>query len=305
MIAREQAVAVSVLSWLAVATVGGGDRQVFKAGVELVQVSATVTDGMGRLVTGLGREDLVVSEDGIEQHVTLFSSERMPASLGILVDISDSMLGRRLGDASHAVDRFLLDLLDPGDEAFLLVFNHEPRVLARWTSPPRGLGHRLDDAKAFGGTAIYDALLATVPLLGARRHQRCGLVVISDGADTASDHSLQDVLRAFVGTDAFVYALAIDDPAGAAIASRFSPETLNEIAGQGGGYVEVIRQSSDLLGATERIATELNNQYTLAYLPPHPGDGKYHSIRVRARNDEYKVRARRGYIATPRSRPGS
>ena len=276
--------------------------QVFRADVELVQVSATVTDKAGRLVTGLGRDDLAVYEDGVEQPIALFSKERMPASLGILVDISDSMFGQRLADAARAVDRFVLDLLDGGDEAFLLLFNHEPRILARWTSPPRGLANRLADVHAFGGTAIYDAIVTSVPLLASRRHQRCGLVVISDGTDTASDRSLQDALRALGGTDAFVYAIAINDQPAVAIARQFSPEALNEITGLSGGYTELINRSSDLMAATERIATELNHQYTLAYRPPHPGDGQYHSIRVRAPNGEYVVRARRGYVATPRAR---
>ncbi len=273
--------------------------QVFRSGVELVQVSVTVTDSSGRLVTGLGKDDFSVFDDGTQQPIALFSRERMPASLGILVDISDSMYGRRIADAGRAIDRFVLDLLAPNDEAFLVSFNHEPRILARWTSPPRGLAHRLDAVKAFGGTAIYDAIFTAMPLLKARRNQRCGMVVISDGNDTASDHTLQDALRALTDTDAFFYAIAIDDPSGFAIASRFSPQPLNELTGQSGGYTEVVHQSADLGGATERIADELNHQYTIGYRAPHPGDGKVHSIRVRARNADLRVRARRGYVAAP------
>ncbi len=293
--------ALSVL--VAAIPVSASRGQVYRSGVELVQVSVTVTDQAGRLVTGLGKDDLSVFDDGVQQPIARFSRERMPASLGILVDISDSMFGRRLADAGRAIDRFVLDLLDPGDEAFLVLFNHDPRILARWTSPPKRLAHRLDGVKAFGGTAIYDAIFTAMPLLKARRNQRCGMVVISDGNDTASDHTLQDALRALTDTEAFFYAIAIDDPSGFAITSRFSPEPLNELTGQSGGYTEVVHQSGDLTGATERIADELNHQYTIGYRAPHPGDGKVHSIRVRARNPEYRVRARRGDVAGPVGAP--
>ena len=109
---------------------------------------------------------------------------------------------------------------------------------------------------------------------------------ISDGNDTGSDASLQDTLRRINQTDAFVYAIALDDPGGAAINRRFSPEALNDIAGQTGGYTEVIHDPSDLTAAAERIANELNHQYTIAYAPPRPPDGQYHGIRVQDQRSE-------------------
>jgi Ca-activated chloride channel family protein len=273
--------------------------QVFRTQIQLVQVTVTVTDKNGRLVTTLGRDDFTIREDGVDQPVALMSRDRLPVSLGILVDISDSMFGKRMADARGALDRFVLKLLAPEDEAFLMVFNHEPQLVAGWTFPPPGLAHKLDDVKPFGGTALYDTLVAAIPLFSSRRNQRCGLVIISDGSDTASDHSLYDAVRALVPTDAFVYAIAIDEPSGPAIARRFSPQALNDITGPTGGYTELIGTSADLSGATERIANELNHQYTLGYIPAHIADGKYHSIRVHVREEGYLVRARRGYVDTP------
>jgi Ca-activated chloride channel homolog len=278
-------------------------RQVFKSGVDLVIVQATVKDRDGRLVSGLGIDDFRIFEDGVEQRVLQFTGERVPISLGIAVDVSDSMFGVRIADARRAIDRFVLSLLDEGDEAFLMVFNHTPLIKAPWTRPPTALAGRLDSVKPFGGTAIYDALVKAVPMFDKRRHERCGLVVISDGADTASDTRLQDALRRVNYSDAFVYAIALDAPSGPAINRGFSPEALNEITSQSGGYTEVIHDSSELAAATERIATELNHQYTLAYAPARPPDGQYHTIRVRTRVDTYTVRSRRGFTHV-RRQPG-
>jgi VWFA-related protein len=271
--------------------------QVYRQAIDLVVVTATVTDRDGRPVLGLGRQDFSVFEDGVEQPIAQFTGERVPISLGILVDVSDSMFGERMADARRAIDRFVLDLLEPGDESFLMVFNHAPELVEGWTRPPRELAGRLDGVKPFGGTALYDALLRAAPLFEQRRHQRCGLVIVSDGEDTASDVRLQDALPALGRSDAFVYAIAIDAPAGPAINRRFSPDALRAITGQNGGYTAVIHATPDLAEATARIANELNHQYTLGFSAPHGADGRYHLLRVRTRDTALVARSRRGFYA--------
>jgi VWFA-related protein len=268
--------------------------QAYRSGVDLVVVAATVLDRDGRLVAGLAQADFGIFEDGVEQRILQFSGERVPVSLGLSVDVSDSMYGARIAAARNTIDRFATTLLDEGDEAFLMAFNHAPMFRTAWMRP-RALAGRLDSVVPSGGTAIFDAVIKAASMFDTRRYQRCGLVVISDGNDTASDASLQDTLRRMNQTDAFVYGIAIDAPVGAAINRGFSPEALNEIAGQTGGYTEVVRDPSELTSAAERIAYELNHQYTLAYAPPRAPDGQYHSIRVRTRDGRQTVRSRRGY----------
>jgi VWFA-related protein len=268
--------------------------QAYRSGVDLVVVTATVLDADGRLVPGLNQGDFHVFDEGVEQRILQFNAERVPVSLGLAVDVSDSMIGARIAAARKAIDRFVLSLLDEGDEAFLMVFNHAPTVKAPWTRP-RSLSGRLDRVTPSGGTAIFDAVVKAAAMFDTRRFQRCGLVVISDGNDTGSDASLQDTLRRVNQTDAFVYAIALDAPGGAAINRPFSPEALNDIAGQTGGYTEVIHDPSELTAAAERIANELNHQYTIAYAPPRAPDGQYHGIRVRVNDSALTVRSRRGY----------
>lgn len=270
--------------------------QRFRATIDTVQVSVTVTDANGRLVTGLSRDDFEIFEDGASQPITVFTDERVSLSLGVLLDSSDSMRGQRIADARDAVDRFVSMLLERDDEAFIAAFNHKPRLIGGWVRPPAVLAGTLEELFASGSTALYDALAASAPLFGNRANPRAALVVISDGVDTASDVSLRqavDIVRRF---EPLVYAIAIDSEQ-AVPSARVNPESLREITSTSGGYTEVVRTSADLGPATERIANELNKQYTLGYVPSKPADGTWRGIRVRVRNREYFTRARRGYYA--------
>src|SRR5262249_49894935 len=132
------------------------------------------------------------------QTITQFSDARAPVSLGVLLDISDSMVGQPIADARRALDRFVGDLLDPDDEAFASIFNHTSKVLASWTRPPSSLRGALDGVHPNGSTAIYDAIASVAPMFTSRRHARAALVLLTDGADTASDLTLikaRDVLQ--------------------------------------------------------------------------------------------------------------
>ena len=270
------------------------DNRPFKSGVEIISIAATVTDAEGHLVTGLPRDVFEVFEDGERQDVTQFTNERVPLGLGLLLDISDSMFGKRIKDARAAVERFLFDLLDPSDEFFVFAFNHKARPLTGWTQLRAEVQRALAGVQPSGGTAIYDAILEALPLIAKRNRQRAAILVISDGADTASNAAQRDVAAALLRSDAFVYAIAIDSPERQAINTRVNVETLRQITADSGGRTEVVHNSEDLTDATARIAQELNSQYVLGYSSTHPSDGRFHSIRVRASG--YRVAARRGYV---------
>jgi VWFA-related protein len=277
----------------------------FQSGVDLISVTATVIDKSGRLVTGLPADAFELFEEGERQTISQFTNERVPVSLAVLLDVSDSMFGQRLVDARSAVERFLFELLDEDDEFSVVAFNHQPRALTRWTQAPDVVRDAMATLKPFGSTALYDAVLTALPMMNTRTKQRASLLIISDGADTASDAAMREVRAALIRSDAFVYAIAVDPPAKRAINETVNVGALNEITGGSGGNTELVHQTSDLVTATARIAEELNSQYVLGYYSPLPLDGGYRSIRLRSTNPEYRVRARRGYIATPRTkRPG-
>ena len=274
--------------------------QSFRSRIDIVQVTVTVSDADGRLITGLTKDDFQIFEDGNRQDITQFTDARVPVSLGVLLDASDSMRGQPIVDARDAVDRFVGDLLLGEDEALVATFNHLPRLAAPWTMPPSKTKDSLASLKPSGGTAIYDALASTSKLFEHRNHVRAAMVVISDGADTASDHSLLQALEDIRRSDALVYAIAIDS-VDARESTRVNPEALREITSLTGGYTEVVRTAADLGPATARIADELNKQYTIGYASSRPPDGSWRSIRVRVTNSKYFARARRGYYALPPS----
>jgi VWFA-related protein len=268
----------------------------FRSRITTIPVTVTVTDSTGRIITGLTRDDFEVYEDGRREPITQFTDERVPVSLGVVIDSSDSMRGEAIVDARSAIGRFVGDLLEQEDEAFVGTFNHAPRTVTPWRKPPASLITALDNTRPTGGTAMYDAMVAFAPLFEQRSNTRAAMVVVSDGADTASDRTLQQTREVLRGSDAFVYAIAIDAP-DARISTRVNPDALREITGPSGGYTEVVRSASDLGPATERIADELNKQYTLAYSSSRPPDDTWRNIRVRVTKGNYLARSRRAYFA--------
>ncbi len=182
----------------------------FKSGIELINVTATVSDASGRFVPGLRQEDFQVYEDDQPVQVTHFSAERVPVSLGIALDTSGSMAGEKLQEAESALDRFLYDLLDRNDEIFLYRFSNDPQLLQGWTTDRQLLTRALGRITANGGTAMYDAVAEAIPLAQQGQNVKKALVLISDGNDTASRTTVRDLKRMIRESEVLVYAVGID-----------------------------------------------------------------------------------------------
>jgi Ca-activated chloride channel family protein len=270
----------------------------FQSRVDLISVTATVVNHDGGLVTGLSKDAFELYEDGERQKITQFTNERVPISLAVLLDVSDSMFGQRLIDARAAVQRFLFELLDPADEFCVIAFNHEPRVLTQWTRSHDLIRQSLDRLYPSGSTGLYDAVITALPLMETRSRERGALLIISDGADTASDASMHDVRSALLRSDSFSYAIGIDPPARRAINTGVNVSALTEITNGSGGSTELVHDTADLNVATAHIADELNKQYLLGYTSSRAPDARYHSIRVHAVDPSYRIRSRNGYVAT-------
>lgn len=182
----------------------------FKSGVELINVTATVADSNGRFVPNLRLEDFTVYEDDVQQAVTQFSAERVPVSLGILLDTSGSMAGEKIDAARSALNRFVYDLLDDQDEVFLYRFSNDVVLLQDWTTDRRSLTRALGRVSPSGGTAMYDAVVEAIPMAAAGRNQKKAVVIISDGNDTASRAGVHEVRQLIRNSEVLVYAIGID-----------------------------------------------------------------------------------------------
>lgn len=182
----------------------------FKSGVELINVTTTVSDPSGRFVSGLRKEDFAVYEDDKPVEITHFSSERVPVSLGIVLDTSGSMAGSKIEAAQSALNRFLFDLLDQEDEIFLYRFSNYPVLLQGWTHDRQRLGRIIDRIAPNGGTAMYDAVAEAVPLAQEGQFRKKALLVISDGNDTGSQTSIRELKQQIRESEVLVYAIGID-----------------------------------------------------------------------------------------------
>jgi len=187
---------------------GGGFR--FRSGVDLVNVTATVTDSSGRFVPGLRQDDFRVYEDDQLQTISHFSAERVPVSLGICLDTSGSMAGDKMRAAQAAFDRFLYDLLDPDDEVFLYRFSNDPVLVQGWTTDRQLVTRAIARITPNGGTAMYDTVAEAVPMAQQGRNAKKAVVVISDGNDTASRVGLREVKALVRQSEVLVYAVGID-----------------------------------------------------------------------------------------------
>ena len=182
----------------------------FRTGVELINVNATVTDQSGRFVPGLTKDDFRVYDEEQLVEVTHFNSERVPVSLGIVLDTSGSMDGEKMYAARQALDRFLFQLLNEDDEVFLYRFDNAPEMVEGWTHDKRRISDSLGRIQPHGGTALYDTVIDAVRLAQQGHNRKKAVLIISDGNDTSSRTDVFAVKQLIRETEVLVYAIGID-----------------------------------------------------------------------------------------------
>ena len=264
-------------------------QTVFRSGVDLVSVTATVTDRDGRFVSGLTASDFVVVDDGRPQEIVSFSASRVPVSLGIALDVSVSMTPPQMNTARAAIRRLVNDLLDREDELFFAVFERETSLLQQWTSDRVLFGRALDRADVGGTTALYDAVQQLLPVAESGRNHKKALLVVSDGDDRASQTTERELQRLVRGSEVPVYALGVDGGRG------INEGNLRRFTDDTGGRTEVVNGFRNLDAATSRLADELNRQYQLAYVMPTTPERTWRPIKVQVRKKDAIVRTRSGY----------
>ena len=210
-----------VLLFTAAATVSAQDRPQeqqgsdqetfrFRSGVELINVTATVSDGRGRFVPGLRQEDFRIYEDGELRPITHFTAERVPVSLGIVLDTSGSMEGEKMLSAKQALQRFLFELLGDEDEVFLYRFDIRPELVHPWTRSKEQVAAELQRIRPRGATTLYDAIAEAIPLAATGRNRKKALLIISDGNDSSSYTRIEELKKLIRESEVLVYAIGID-----------------------------------------------------------------------------------------------
>lgn len=257
--------------------------------VDVVQVTAVVTDGDGRFVKGLAQQDFTVYEDDKPQSISHFASEDIPLEMVTALDVSSSMEAA-LPQVKESAKRFLRGLRAL-DQVTLLSFNDNIFTLARRSTDQEDRERAIDKMAPWGGTALHDVIIRACDLLGQRPGRR-SIVLFSDGDDQSSIAPLKHAIARTEGSDATIYAIG----QGRAVRNKDLQDLMNRIAKVSGGRAFFTEDDKKLDAVFNEILEDLRHQYLINY--PAPGtqrDGKFHSIRVVAGGGKYKVRTREGY----------
>ena len=284
----------------------------FKAAVDQVVVYAAVYDGTGRLVSTLTKEDFEVYENKIVQEITYFGLDDVPSTIGIVMDISGSMRGKKqLVD--QAAELFL-ELTHPSNELFLMGFNSDVGIDEDFTRDVEDIRDALFNQIVTGGTALYDAIYLAVEHAAAGSEPKKVVIVFTDGEDKDSYYELEEVIEKVEESNVQVFLVAFLDqdlPDDGGFFGMFkSPrdkvtKAMASIAEATGGKALFPQKKKDIEQAFKMIAYELRNQYRLAYVSnvtKEEDDEGWRSVQVRllnARERGLKVRARKGYHSHP------
>lgn len=272
----------------------------------LVLIQANVTDAIGAPQMGLRRENFRLSEDGDVQTIVHFNQEDAPVSVGVLFDASGSMRNKIQKSAEAAASFF--KTANPEDEFFLVKFNDRAKIAVPFTSDSGLVFNAIANTRAIGQTSLLDAVYLALGQMRKARNQRKALVIISDGGDNWSRHSIREVTSALSESDVVVYALGIFDadygskhPA----EERRGPGLLKDLAEQTGGRHLPVTNINDLPAISARVGLELRNQYVLGYYSTNEArDGKYRKtvLQVTAPELAHSLRTsyRHGYYAPER-----
>jgi Ca-activated chloride channel family protein len=270
---------------------------VFHSDVQEVLLHATVIDDKQRMITNLDRNAFTVFEDGKPQIIKSFRHEDIPISLGIVIDNSGSMREKRAKVAKAAVN--LVRASNPQDEVFVVNFSDEYYLDQPFTSKINLLQEALEKYETRGGTALYDAIVASADEL--KKHgklQKKILFVVTDGEDDASRESLEQAVRRLQEENGpTVYAIGVLGEE----RQRRAKRALETIAERTGGIAFFPRSIEEVDAISSTVARDIRNQYTIGYKPTTPKSvGGYRTIRVDAKARGYGklvVRTRTGYYA--------
>ena len=273
----------------------------FRTGVDVVSLNVTVTDGQARFVTDLEQGDFLVYEDGVLQETTYFSRRQLPIALALLMDTSASM-DDRMTTAQEAAIGFSRRLR-PEDIAEIIDFDSRVDILQTFTNSVDALEEAIRHTSAGGSTSLYNALyislkeLKKAPLR-VEDVRREAIVVLSDGEDTSSLVTFEEVLDLAKRSETAIYSIGLkstSDEGGSGF--READFVLRQLAQETGGRAFFPDDVDDLASIYEQISDELSSQYSLGYVSANPmRNGQWRRVVVRVNREEIGARTKQGYF---------
>jgi Ca-activated chloride channel family protein len=276
-------------------------RPSFRAGVDLVSLNVTVTDGTGHYVLNLDQKNFQVFEDGAQQEITFFNRTNLPIALSILLDTSASMEDK-LDTAQEAATGFV-SKLRPQDLAQVIDFDSRVTVAQPFTSSIGDLGTAIRKTTAGGSTSLHNAIyialkeLKKIQARGTDEIRRQAIVVLSDGEDTSSLVSFDEVLELAKRSETAIYAIGLRGRDTDRVRGFNEADfVLRQLTQETGGRVFFPKQIAELVNVYGQIAEELSSQYTLGYTSRNPKrDGAWRRLIVRTDIPNATARTKQGY----------
>lgn len=275
------------------------DKFVFRQKVDEVMLYATVLDPENRLVMDLPKGAFTVYEDGKPQQITSFRREDIPVSVGLLIDNSGSMRQKRPAVNQAAIN--FVKASNKDDEVFIVNFDSEPTLDQDYTSDISKLKEALEQIQSRGGTALYDAVIASSDHLikGARRDKKV-LLLVTDGEDSASLKTLEQAVSAVQGENSpTLYTIGLLGDEGDR-ARRKAKRALERLAIETGGIAYFPSTLDEVDEISRAVAHDIRNQYAIGYKPDRPqSEGGFRNIRIEAKMKGHRlqVRTKSGYFA--------
>jgi len=270
--------------------------------VDLVALHAAVLDKRGMFVDGLPGDAFKVYEDKVLQKLSVAKQEDVPVSMGLVIDNSGSMFSKRAKVNAAALT--FVKTSNPDDEAFVVNFNDDYYLDTEhdFTSNISEMKEALERIDARGSTALYDAIIGSLDHLKKAHRDKRVLLVVTDGMDNASRHTLTDTINEVQHSDAIIYAVGLFGKEDKGATLRKARKALEDLATATGGLSYFPEAVEDTEAICTEIAHDIRNQYTLAYYPTHfERDGTFRTVQVNVTNPKngakLTVRTRTGYYA--------
>jgi Ca-activated chloride channel homolog len=275
----------------------------FSTSVQMVTLQATVLTPKGALVKGLRQSNFHVYEDRQPQNIRLFRHDDSPVAVGLLVDHSGSM--RRKHAAILAAAKTFAKSSNPKDELFVINFDEKVHLgltrMQLFSSNARELERALPTTAGGGKTALYDALEAGLHHVRELKQDKKALILISDGGDNASIHTLDQVIADVKSSDVVIYTIGLFG----LYEEETNPAFLQQLAETTGGEVFLPKRANQAASQCKRIAQTIRNQYTLGYAPNQmSASAPFRTVQVSVtapRRGKLLARTRLGYVPQPNS----